>query len=138
MRMCILSPLATILDRPDIAQLSARDESGAFAIRPGHAPFVTALPPSVLTLVSIAGDTLFAALAGGLLRVDRDGVMITSPDAAVGSDLAPLAARVEAERAAIQRRQHEDQAAERTLNAALIHHLLDSMSGERSHEGERP
>ncbi len=82
MRLRILTPLATILDRTDIAGILARDESGAFGIRPGHAPFLTVLPPSVLTVRIEHGAVLYAAIAGGMLRVDRDGVLVTSPDTA--------------------------------------------------------
>ncbi|AUN32704.1 F0F1 ATP synthase subunit epsilon [Niveispirillum cyanobacteriorum] len=132
MRLHILTPLVTILDRTDISEISARDESGAFGIRPGHAPFLTALPPSVLTLRTEHGATLYAAVAGGMLRVDRDGVRVTSPDAATGSELAPLAARVAAEKAAGLHRQRESAAQERTLHAALVHHLLDSVTSDKA------
>lgn len=132
MRLRILTPLATILDRTDIAGILARDESGAFGIRPGHAPFLTALPPSVLTLRMEHGAVLYTAIAGGMLRVDRDGVLVTSPDAATGSELAPLAARVAAEKAAALHRQREGAAQERTLHAALVHHLLDSVTGDKA------
>ena len=138
MRLRILSPLATILDRPDMAQVSARDESGAFGIRPGHAPFLTVLPPSVLTLRLERGGTLYAAVAGGLLRVDHDGVLVTTADAAVGPDLAPLAARVRAEQATRQRRRTEGQVQERKLHATLIHHLLDSVADARGDDGGGP
>lgn len=138
MRLRILSPLATILDRPDIAQVQARDDSGAFGIRTGHAPFLTALPPTVLTIQTDGGHIFYAALAGGLLRVDRDGVLISSPDAATGDDLAPLAARVAAEKAARQHRQADSHAQERKLQAALVHHLLDSVTGERAGDGVVP
>lgn len=135
MRVRILCPLSTILDRTDITQIAARDESGAFGIRPGHAPFLTTLPPSVLTLSTERGGMLYAAVAGGLLRVERDGVLVTSPDAAVGKDLAPLAARVAAEKTARQHRQAESHAQERKLQAALVHHLLDSVAVERAGDG---
>ena len=132
MRLHILTPLATILDRTDIADISARDESGAFGIRPGHAPFMTVLPSSVLTLRTEHGGVLYAAVAGGTLRVDRDGVWVTSPDAAVGPELAPLAARVAAEKTAGLHRRREGEARERTLHAALVHHLLDSVAGDKA------
>ena len=132
MRLHILTPLATILDRTDITEISARDESGAFGIRTGHAPFLTALPASVLTLRTEHGATLYAAVAGGMLRVDRDGVRVISPDAATGPELAPLAARVSAEKAAAQRLQRDGEAQERTLHAALVHHLLDSVTSDKA------
>ncbi|WP_165771986.1 F0F1 ATP synthase subunit epsilon [Niveispirillum lacus] len=134
MRLRLLAPLATIIDRSDIAEVQAHDASGAFGIRSGHAPFLTRLPPSVLTLRTDHGLVLYAAMAGGLLRVDREGVLITSADAAVGSELAPLAARVAAAQQEKQHRQREGDAQERTLHAALLHHLLDSVSGERMGE----
>lgn len=132
MRIRILTPLATILDRTDIAEILARDDSGAFGVRSGHAPFLTALQPSVLTLRTEHGAVLYAAIAGGMLRVDRDGVRVTSPDAATGSELAPLAARVAAEKAAALHRQRDGEAQERTLHAALVHHLLDSVTGDKA------
>lgn len=131
MRVRILTPLSVVMDRADIAQLAARDDSGAFAIRPGHAPLVTALPPTVLRLTLADETTLFAALAGGMLRVDRDGVVVTSLDAAIGADLAPLAERVRADRTAAAALRAEGRATENKLNAALVHHLLDSVAADR-------
>jgi F-type H+-transporting ATPase subunit epsilon len=136
MRVRILTPLATLLDRADIAQLATADDSGGFAIRSGHAPFLTTLPPSVLRLRLADGGTLYAAVAGGMLQVDRDGVTVTSQDAAVGTDLAPLAARVEREQADRQTRRAEGTATERKLQAALVHHLLDSTAAERRAGGD--
>lgn len=136
MRVRILTPLATALDRADIAQLAAADDSGGFAIRSGHAPFLTALPPSVLRLRLEGGGMLYAAVAGGLLQVGREGITVTSPDAALGSDLAPLAARVEREQAERQTRRAEGTATERKLQAALVHHLLDSTAAERRAGGD--
>lgn len=136
MRVRILTPLATLLDRADIAQLAAADDSGGFAIRSGHAPFLTALPPSVLRLRLDDGAALYAAVAGGMLQVDRDGVTVTSQDAAVGTDLAPLAARVEREQADRQTRRAEGTATERKLQAALVHQLLDSTAAERRAGGD--
>lgn len=135
MRVHILSPLATVYDHSDITQLSARDDSGAFAIRSGHAPFMTVLPPCVVTLARADGGVQYAAVAGGLLRVGRDGVLITSPDAVAGDDLAPLAARVETERKARQYQQQEGLATEHKLHAALMHRLLDSVAAERGDGG---
>ena len=138
MRLRVLSPLATILDRQDIVHVQARDDSGAFGIKTGHAPFLTALPPTVVTVHTDRDHAFYIAVAGGILRVDRDGVLISSPDAAVGEELAPLAARVTAEKAARQQRQTEGHAQERKLQATLIHHLLDSVTSDRAGDGGVP
>lgn len=89
MRLRIVTPLAVVVDE-DVDSLRGQDISGSFGIRPGHAPFVTALTVSILSWRT-AGFERFCALRGGVLTVAGDStVAISTREAVSGDDLATL------------------------------------------------
>ncbi len=93
MRLQIVTPLSVIVDE-QADSLRAEDASGSFGIRPGHAPFLTALSISILGWKT-AGTERFCALRGGVLTVTGgDRVAVATREAVVGHDLATLDARV--------------------------------------------
>lgn len=93
MRLRIVTPLSVVADE-EAESLQAEDASGRFGIRPGHAPFLTALSVSILNWRN-AGVERFCALRGGVLTVSRDGmVAVASREAVAGDDLATLDAEV--------------------------------------------
>jgi ATP synthase protein I len=67
MRLRIVTPLSVVVDE-DADSLRAEDASGSFGIRPGHAPFLTALAVSIVSWKT-AGLERFCALRGGVLTV---------------------------------------------------------------------
>jgi alternate F1F0 ATPase F1 subunit epsilon len=67
MRLRIVTPLSVVVDE-DADSVRAEDASGSFGIRPGHAPFLTALAISILSWKT-AGLERFCALRGGVLTV---------------------------------------------------------------------
>lgn len=89
MRLQIVTPLSVVVDEK-AESLRAEDASGSFGIRPGHAPFLTALSVSILRWTS-AGLERFCALRGGVLTVtDGSTVAIATREAVAGDDLATL------------------------------------------------
>lgn len=89
MRLRIVTPLSVVVDE-DADSLRAQDASGSFGIRPGHAPFLTALAVSILRWKR-DGTQRFCALRGGVLTVTgRTTVAISTRAAVVGDDLATL------------------------------------------------
>ncbi|MDA8664404.1 MAG: F0F1 ATP synthase subunit epsilon [Litorivicinaceae bacterium] len=89
MRLRIVTPLAVVVDE-DVDSLRGKDISGSFGIRPGHAPFVTALTVSILSWKT-AGLERFCALRGGVLIVAGDStVAISTREAVSGDNLATL------------------------------------------------
>jgi F-type H+-transporting ATPase subunit epsilon len=93
MRLRIVTPLSVVVDE-DADSLRAQDASGSFGIRPGHAPFLTALAVSILRWKT-DGLERFCALRGGVLTVTGSTtVAISSREAVAGEDLATLDAEV--------------------------------------------
>jgi F-type H+-transporting ATPase subunit epsilon len=93
MRLWIVTPLSVVVDE-DAESLRAEDASGSFGIRPGHAPFLTALAVSILSWKT-AGVERFCALRGGVLTVTGGNtVAVASREAVTGDDLATLDSQV--------------------------------------------
>ncbi|MDX2485697.1 MAG: F0F1 ATP synthase subunit epsilon [Pseudodonghicola sp.] len=93
MRLRIVTPLSVVVDE-DADSLRAQDASGSFGIRPGHAPFLTALTVSILSWKT-AGVERFCALRGGVLTMTGGSTIAVATRAAVaGDDLATLDAQV--------------------------------------------
>jgi len=93
MRLQIVTPLSVVVDEVALS-LQAEDASGSFGIRPGHAPFLTALTVSILSWKSV-GIKRFCALRGGVLTVTGGtNVAIATREAVAGDDLATLDAEV--------------------------------------------
>ncbi len=89
MRLRVVTPLSVVVDE-DADSLRAEDASGSFGIRPGHAPFLTALTISILSWRN-AGAERFCALRGGVLTVTGGNtVAIATREAVAGDDLATL------------------------------------------------
>lgn len=89
MRLRIVTPLSVVVDEK-AESLRAEDASGSFGIRPGHAPFLTALAVSIVSWKS-AGRERFCALRGGVLTVSGGStVAIATREAVVGDDLTTL------------------------------------------------
>lgn len=130
MRLTVLTPLATLLDRDNLFQVAGRDSSGAFAIRHGHATFMTVLDPSVLTLRDVEGRESYCAVSGGLLRVERGTITVATPQAETGSELEPLISKIRARTAQEAAERQQDTATEHRLQAALIRHMLDSVADD--------
>ena len=89
MRLRIVTPLSVVVDEQSDS-LQARDASGSFGIRPGHATFLTALTVSIVSWKT-AGAERFCALRGGVLAVTGGNtIAIATREAVTGNDLATL------------------------------------------------
>jgi F-type H+-transporting ATPase subunit epsilon len=103
----ILAPDRVVLEER-VVSLQAADASGRFGLRSGHEDFLTVLVPCVVRFQPETGVERFAAVDGGVLRLDRGRVAIATRDAVVADGLeqvadaaaAMLEARREKERAA--------------------------------------
>lgn len=135
MRLTVLTPMTTIVDRTDLFQVAGRDASGAFAIREGHGDFITILEPSVLTLRDHAGRDTYCAVDGGLMRVAHGRITVAAPQAEAGEALDPLVEHIRARAAEETQARAADTAVEHRLQAAVIRHVLESVSDDRGQGG---
>lgn len=93
MRLRIVTPLTVLVDE-NAESLRAEDASGSFGIRPGHAPFLTALAVSILSWKT-AGLERYCVLRGGVLTMTGGNtIAIATREAVAGNDLATLDAQV--------------------------------------------
>lgn len=107
MRLSVTTPLAVVLDAADVAHVRAEDATGAFGILPGHADFLTALSPSVVTWRGADAVEHHLAVRGGMLEVrGGEAVAIATREAVADDDLGKLRTKVLADFA----RRREDEA----------------------------
>jgi F-type H+-transporting ATPase subunit epsilon len=86
MKLVVTTPMAVCAEVDDVRHVRAEDETGAFGILPGHADFITVLPPSVIAWRNHADEEHFVAVRGGVLTV-RDGERVeVATREAVGED----------------------------------------------------
>jgi F-type H+-transporting ATPase subunit epsilon len=91
MRLLITTPVAIVVDQPDVISVRAEDESGGFGILPGHADFLTALTLSVVSWRGAGGHQRFCAVRYGLLSAHQGKeVAIATREAVTGNDLQHL------------------------------------------------
>ena len=70
-QLTITTPTAVAVQADGVAHVRAEDETGAFGILPGHADFVTALTPSVVSWRDADGREGHCAVRGGVLLAKR-------------------------------------------------------------------
>jgi F-type H+-transporting ATPase subunit epsilon len=89
MKLRVLTPAAVVLDR-DVVHVTAEDATGSIGVRPGHAPFVTALVPCIVTARSAGGAETYVAVNSGVMLVGAEGVEIAARQAVISDDLRHL------------------------------------------------
>ena len=86
MRLIIATPMAVVVDTPDVAHVRAEDDTGAFGILEHHADFLTVLALSVVSWRNHAGREHYAAVRGGVLSVAGGRQIRVATREAVASD----------------------------------------------------
>ncbi len=88
MRLLITTPMAVVIDDPDVVAVRAEDDSGSFGILRGHADFLTALTVSVVSWHRADARQRFCAVRRGVLSVTGGNeVAIATRKAMPGDDL---------------------------------------------------
>ncbi len=59
-----------------VVQLTVRGTEGDIGVHRGHAPLLTAILPSMLTMVKKSGEKQYLYVAGGIMEVQPKGVNI--------------------------------------------------------------
>jgi F-type H+-transporting ATPase subunit epsilon len=95
MRLLIATPTAIIADHDDVISLVAEDDSGSFGVLSGHADFVTALAPSVVSWRRGDERQGHCAVRRGILTVERGAqISIATREAVLSDDLERLEGEV--------------------------------------------
>lgn len=124
LRLTIATPTSLLVDCPEVVALRAEDESGAFGILPGHADFLTVLPPSVVRWRLAEGAERVCALSAGVLRVSGGGVAIAAREAVPGGTLADLAGDVRSARESQTDAERRARAEQTRLHAQAVRQLM--------------
>lgn len=126
MKLTIATPEALLLARDGVASLRAQDDSGAFGILAGHAPFLTALSPSVVSWRGADGKEGHCAVRGGLLTVRDRGqeIAIATRQAFLGDDIARLEHALRAELAAAAERERAERVSTAQMQAVAIRRII--------------
>lgn len=89
MRLKLFLPTEILIDEP-VTKVIAEAENGCFCLLPHHVDFVTALVPAILYYTTDAGIEQFVAVDEGTLVKCGDEVLVSTLNAASGSDLERL------------------------------------------------
>ncbi|WP_075221418.1 F0F1 ATP synthase subunit epsilon [Acuticoccus yangtzensis] len=132
MKLTITTPTAIVVDTEAVS-VRAEDETGGFGILPGHADFVTALGPSVVSWREAKGGPWrHAAVERGVFTVIGGAhVAVATRDAVVGESLATL----EGDIVAAFARRADAERAERTAGLKL---QMKAIRQIVAHLGTRP
>lgn len=130
MDVAIVSPEREVF-RGEAERVMARSPEGEFAILRGHIPFLAALVPGPVAVVTSGGRDVFF-VSGGFLEAsgshDDYHVIVLADEAEPSGDLDVAAARATLE--ALQRRSDGNDVSEAQLRAARARVDLAERSGE--------
>ena len=131
-QLTITTPTSVAVKADGIAHVRAEDETGAFGILPGHADFVTALTPSVVSWRHADGREGHCAVRGGVLLASGGAqVAIATREAVASDDLD----RLEHEVLASFARENEEESHARTgslrLQMRAVRQILSYLRPER-------
>ncbi len=138
MRLRILTPSSIVVDDGEVVSIRGEDATGSFGVGERHAEFVTLLAISVLSWRNASGKEHRAAVRGGVLRIERGGLVeVATREAVVGDDLRDLDDKVVAR----LREAASTEARERTraaqLDAAVVRQIDLYVRGRRPHGSMR-
>jgi len=134
MKLLITTPIAVVVDEPNVVSVRAEDESGSFGILSGHADFLTALVISIVSWRNRDNKERFCAVRRGVLSVSggRD-IVVATRQAVMGDDLDHLEQVVLLE----FQRAVDAERATRTdslrLHTKAIRHILQYLKPDRPH-----
>jgi len=70
-----------------VVQLTVRGTEGDIGVHYGHAPLLTSILPSMLTMVKKSGETEYLYVAGGMMEIQPKGVNIMADVAIRAEDI---------------------------------------------------
>jgi len=130
MHLRILLPTAVLLDAPAV-RVVAEARDGAFGMLPRHVDFVAALAAGIFTYETPAGDECHIAVnEGTLVKCGRE-VMVSTPVAVQGPELADLRTVVAEEFAQMDEHERRARSALTRLEAGALRRFLELEAHER-------
>jgi F-type H+-transporting ATPase subunit epsilon len=131
-QLTITTPTTVTVKTDDVAHIRGEDETGAFGILPGHADFVTALTPSVVSWRHGDGREGHCAVRGGVLLASGGAqVAIATREAVVSDDLDRLEHEVLASFAREIEEESHARVGSRRLQMRAVRQILAYLRPER-------
>jgi len=129
LHLTLTTPLAIVLDDPNVTSFRGEDASGAFGLLPGHADFLTVMPAGVIRWRGATGPWHFCALRGGVLSLSGGSrLQIACREAIRSESLETLHAEVSAARAAAREAARSARTQGAKLQARAIRHLMRELA----------
>lgn len=89
MKLKVLLPTEVLLDI-EVSKIVAEAPNGYFCLLPRHIDFVSALVPGILSCWNAGNEETFVAVDEGIVVKYGENVLVSTQNAAIGSDLGIL------------------------------------------------
>lgn len=117
-KLTVVSPDKSLVKDIDIIAMGAKGSLGEFAALPGHTPFLTDLPPSVMWYKSLDGQRTEILVGGGFVEVLPDKVTVLADTCEFPGEIDPERAERSRQRQELKiKRAQEKVAAGQTMSA---------------------
>lgn len=125
MHLSIATPTQLLVDCSDVHGLRAADDSGGFGLLPGHADFLTVLPPSVVQWRLGDGTVRYCAVRSGVLTMTGgDQISIACRQGVLGGALDALDSDVRSAREAETEADRRARVEQIRLHARAVRQLM--------------
>lgn len=124
MNFKILLPTEIFMDQA-VDKIVAEALNGSFCLLPNHIDFVTALAPSLMSVVAQGGEEIFLAVDAGILVKRGPDVMVSARSAVRAPDLEGLEQVVEEQYKVIDDKEKAARTASARLEADLVRRFME-------------
>ena len=124
MNFKILLPTEIFMDQA-VEKVVAEALNGSFCLLPNHIDFVTALAPSLMSILTPGGEEIFLAVDAGILVKKGFDVMVSARNAVRAPDLEGLEQVVEEQFKVIDDKEKAARTASALLEADLVRRFME-------------
>lgn len=130
MRLRIFAPTSVEVDR-DVTKVAVHSRDGAFTMLDRHVDTVAVLAQGLLSFVDRDGAETFVAIDGGTVVKVGDDVLVSTPNAVAGADLATMRQTVDEVFAALDVRERAARTALGRLEVDVVQRMVELEEHER-------
>lgn len=120
----VLLPQEVLLESP-VRKVVAEGQDGSFCLLPRHIDFVSALVPGLLSYETADGAEAFVAIDEGILVKCGAEVLVSTRNAAQGTDLGRLQTLIREQFAELDEREKQTRSALAKIEADFVRRFLE-------------
>lgn len=120
----VLLPQEVLLEAP-VRKVVAEGQDGSFCLLPRHIDFVSALVPGLLSYETADGAEAFVAIDEGILVKCGAEVLVSTRNAAQGTDLGRLQTLIREQFAELDEREKQTRSALAKIEADFVRRFLE-------------